>query len=145
MTHVTELSWNAMNTHESPVGALVVANNEETVLQSVSSTLEKAGFAVTGASSAAAAVDRAREGNPAPELAVIDTTVPGIDLQDLVVQLRQITPGMRVLFLSAGAPSETLRNFRALWHAKLLKKPFRRSQLLGNVLALMDEPAVLTA
>ncbi|HUA58869.1 MAG TPA: response regulator [Verrucomicrobiae bacterium] len=134
-----------MDANDSPVNVLVVANNEEAVLQAVSSTLAKAGFAVTGASSAAGALSRCRDGRAVPELAVIDTTVPGIDLQDFVFQLHQIAPAMRVLLLSGEAPSETVRSLRARWRAKLLSKPFRRSQLLGQVLALMDEPLVLTA
>ncbi|HTX36166.1 MAG TPA: hypothetical protein VME43_14150, partial [Bryobacteraceae bacterium] len=73
------------------------------------------------------------------------TTIPGIDLQDLVYQLHQISPSLRVLFLSGESPSELARSVRARWHGKFLLKPFRRSQLLGQVLTLMDEPLVLTA
>jgi DNA-binding NtrC family response regulator len=130
---------------ESPVGVLVVANDEEGVLRAVSSTLAKAGFAVTGAPNGSVALDRCRERQPLPELAVIDTTVPGIDSQDLVFQLHQISPNMRVLFLSGESPTETLRSLRSRWPEKFLRKPFRRSQLLGQVLTLMDEPLVLTA
>jgi CheY-like chemotaxis protein len=133
-----------MDSNESPV-VLVVANDEETVQRSVTSTLEKAGFAVTGASNAAAAVERCRQSRLHPELAVIDTTLPGLDLQDLLFQLHQISPAMRVLFLSGEYPSEVARTARARWHGKLLSKPFRRSQLLGQALELMDEPMVLTA
>ena len=31
------------------------------------------------------------------------------------------------------------------WRGKFLLKPFRRSQLLGQVLTLMDEPLMMTA
>jgi two-component system, cell cycle sensor histidine kinase and response regulator CckA len=134
-----------MDSNVSPVDVLVVANDEQAVLQPVSSTLEKAGFAVTGAPTSASALDRCRHDRLHPELAVIDTTIPGIDLQDLVSQLHQISPNVRVLMLSGEAPTEAARNVRARWHGKLLPKPFRRSQLLGQVLTLMDEPMVLTA
>jgi CheY-like chemotaxis protein len=134
-----------MDSKESPVDVLVVANNEETVLQAISSTLEKAGFAVTGASSGAGALERVRQSRIQPELAVIDTTVPGIDVQDLLFQLQKVSPAMRILFLSGEVPSEAVRSLRARWRGKFLRKPFRRSQLLGQVLTLMDEPLVLTA
>jgi two-component system cell cycle sensor histidine kinase/response regulator CckA len=134
-----------MNFKESPVGVLVVANDDEGVLRAVSSTLQKAGFAVTGAPNGALALDRCRERQLLPELAVIDTTVPGIDSQDLAFQLHQISPNMRVLFLSGEPPTETQRSLRSRWPGKFLRKPFRRSQLLGQVLTLMDEPLVLTA
>ena len=134
-----------MDSTESNVGVLVVANDEEAVLRAVSSTLKKAGFAVIGASSGSSALERSRESRPHPELAVIDTTMPGIDLPDLVAQLNQISPAMRILFLSGESPSEAARSVKARWRGKFLLKPFRRSQLLGQVLALMDEPMVLTA
>lgn len=134
-----------MDSKESPVGVLVVANDDEGVLQPVSSTLEKAGFTVTGASNEVGALERCHESHLPPELAVIDTTVPGIDLQELVYQLHKASPTIRVLFLSGESPNEVVRGLRARWRAKCLRKPFRRSQLLGQVLTLMDEPLVLTA
>jgi CheY-like chemotaxis protein len=91
------------------------------------------------------ALDRCRERHLLPELAVIDTTLSGTDLQDFLFRLHQISPTVRVLFLSGDSPSEALRSLRARWRGKFLPKPFRRSQLLGQVLTLMDEPLVLTA
>jgi len=142
---VRALKWDCMDSNESTVGVLVVANDEEAVLRPVSSTLEKAGFAVTGAPSGPSALERCRQSRWQPELAVIDTTVPGMDLQDLVSQLHQISPSLRVLFLAGESPSEVARTVRARWRGKFLRKPFRRSQLLGQVLTLMAEPMVLTA
>ncbi len=133
-----------MDLTESPI-VLVVANEEQAVQRAVSSTLEKAGFTVTGAASGASALARCREGRLRPELAVIDTGTPGIDLQDLVFELRQISPNMRLLFLSADTPNEVVRSVRTRWRGKFLLKPFRRSQLLGQVLTLMDEPLMMTA
>lgn len=124
---------------------LIVADNAETVQQAVSSTLEKAGFAVAAAASGPGALDRCRQERLRPTLAVIDTTLPGIALHDFVSQLHQISPEVRVVFLSSDSPSEVVRSANAQWHGKLISKPFRRSQLLGQVLALMDEPLVLTA
>jgi len=137
-----------MDSKESPntATAIVVANNDETVLRAVSSTLQKAGFAVTGAANAAAALARVSESESAPTLAVIDTTVPGMDWQDLAKKLYEKSPGIRLLFLSAEPSSETLRTpvLRG-HHTRLLGKPFRRSQLLGQVLEMMDEPLVMIA
>jgi len=133
-----------MDSKESPA-VLVIANDEEAVVRAVSSTLEKAGFAVTSAPSGASALDQCRQGALSPELAVIDTTTPGIDLPDLVTQLHQFSPNLRVLFLSGDCPNEVVRGVRARWRGKCLPKPFRRSQLLGQVLTLMDDSLVLTA
>ena len=134
-----------MDSKESPVEVLVVANDDEAVLRAISSTLEKAGFSVTGAPNGSSALKSVRENRIQPELAVIDTTVPGIDVGDLVSQLHSVSPDVRLLFLAGENPSDTVRSLKARWRGKCLRKPFRRSQLLGQVLTLMDEPLVLTA
>ena len=134
-----------MDSQESANTAIVVANNDETVLQAVTSTLEKAGFAVTGAANAAVALERCGQGEPAPTLAVIDTTVPGMDWRDLARKLSEKSPAIRLLFLSAEPSSEALPAPDFHGHSRLLRKPFRRSQLLGQVLEMMDEPLVMTA
>jgi two-component system, cell cycle sensor histidine kinase and response regulator CckA len=131
-----------MDSNQSASGVLVVANEEPT-LKSISSLLGKAGFTVTAATGADAALIRSREVHP--EMAVIDATAPGIDLEDLVFRLHQVVPGIRCLFLTGETVGDVLLRMRARWQVRLLPKPFRRSQLLGQVLSLMDEPMVLTA
>jgi CheY-like chemotaxis protein len=139
-----------MGPEDSHNTAVVVADNRETVLQAVSTTLEKAGFTILAASSAADALQHCRahahDSRHAVQLAIIDATTAGINVAELVGQLESISPGMRTLFLTSGDEEQSLRGIAAAGRVRgILHKPFRRAQLLGQVLEMMDQPLALTA
>ena len=134
-----------MSMAEQESAAVLVADDEERVLRQVSTTLEKAGFTVFTALGRSAALEFCRDGKEPVQLAIIDMAL-GAGGRDLVQELYQFNPGVRVLFTShqdesasiqQAGPSGCFRGF--------LKKPFRRSQLLGSVLRAMDAPLALTA
>jgi len=65
---------------------------------------------------------------------------------DLVERLDGSYPGIRFLFTSVLDESGKLRQIgRSGRTREFLQKPFRRSQLLGRVLQVMDTPLVRTA
>jgi response regulator RpfG family c-di-GMP phosphodiesterase len=135
-----------MATEDSPDTALVVADNQETVLQAVSTTLEKAGFTILAASSGAQALKYCRESHRPVRLAIIDAATAGINVVELVGQLDAVSPTMRTLFLANDEEEQFLHGVGASGHIRgFLRKPFRRAQLLGQVLEMMDQPLVLTA
>lgn len=84
--------------------------------------------------------------HPAPiQLAIVDMTMPG-NGPELVERLDGSYPGIRFLLTSANEESGTLRPIgRSGRNREFLQKPFRRSQLLGRVLQVMDAPLVRTA
>jgi CheY-like chemotaxis protein len=124
-----------METEDSPNTVVVVADNRETVLKAVSTTLEKAGFTILAASSGAEALQYCRDTRHPVQLAIIDAATAGIDVAELVGQLDAISPAMRTLFLADDYEERSLRGIGA----------FRRAQLLGQVLEMMDRPLALTA
>jgi two-component system sensor histidine kinase/response regulator len=133
-----------METEDSHNTAIVVADNRETVLKAVSTTLAKAGFTILPASSGAEALQYFRDSRYPVQLAIIDAATPGIDVRELVGQLEAISPGMRTLFLTDD--EQSLRGVGAGNRIRgILHKPFRRAQLLGQVLEMMDRPLALTA
>ncbi len=134
-----------METEDSHNVAVVVADNQETVLQSISMTLEKAGFTVLAASSSAAAIRFCSESAHPVDLAIIDSATEGINAPELAGQLDRISPGIRTLFLTDDQ-NESFRVMPRSGHIHgFLRKPFRRAHLLGQVLEIMDRPMVLTA
>lgn len=135
-----------METEDSRNIAVVVADNRETILQSVSATLEKAGFTVLAASNSADALRRCGESSHPVGLAIIDVAVDGVNAPELAEQLDAISPGMRTMFLTGDGDEESLGASSVSGHNRgFLRKPFRRAQLLGQVLEMMDRPMVLTA
>jgi CheY-like chemotaxis protein len=124
---------------------VLVADGEASVLKNVSSTLGKAGFTVLTAQGRPAVLDVCAH-HPEPiQLAIMDMAMAGSG-SDLVERLYGSYPGIRILFTSSQDESETVRQIgRSGQVREFLQKPFRRSQLLGRVLEVMDAPLVHTA
>jgi CheY-like chemotaxis protein len=124
---------------------VLVADGEVSVLKNVSSTLEKAGFTVLTARGEHDVLDVCAHHREPIQLAIMDMTMAGKG-PDLVECLDGSYPGIRFLFTSADDESGSERAIGRSGRARgFLQKPFRRSQLLGRVLQVMDTPSVRTA
>jgi CheY-like chemotaxis protein len=124
---------------------VLVADGEMSVLKNVSSTLQKAGFTVLTALGGPAVLDVCAHHREPIQLAIMDMTMAG-NRPDLVERLDGSYPGIRFLFTSALDESGKERQIgRSGRTREFLQKPFRRSQLLGRVLQVMDAPLVRTA
>src|SRR5208283_347742 len=134
-----------MDTDDSLNTAVVVGDDRGAVLKEVSATLEKAGFVVVTASNGRAALDRCRGQHRPVDLAVIDIAAAGIRPLEVAKQLHEMSPCVRMLFLSDGN-AETFPETESSGHVRrFLPKPFRRSQFLGRVLEMMEQPRALSA
>ena len=129
-----------MDIDDSLNTAVVVGDDRGAVLKEVSATLEKAGFVVMTATNGRAALDRCREQRRPVDLAVIDTAAAGIRPLEVAKQLHEMSPRVRMLFLS-DENAESIPETESLGHIhRFLRKPFRRSQFLGRVLEIMEQP-----
>lgn len=128
---------------EKPV--VLVADGEASVLKNVSSMLGKAGFTVLTAQGGPAVLDVCEHHREPIQLAIVDTAMVG-NGQEVVERLRGSYPDIRILFTGAGDDSPEVRQVgRSGRVREFLRKPFRRSQLLGRVLQVLDSPLVRTA
>jgi CheY-like chemotaxis protein len=129
-----------------PDNAIVlVADGEASVLEDVSSTLEKAGFTVLTAQGEVALMDFCAHHPEPVQLAIVDMAMAGRG-PDVVEQLYQSYPNVRILFTANKDESKKVPQIGRSGHIRaFLKKPFRRSQLLGRVLQVLDSPMVTTA
>ena len=131
-----------MDTDDSLSTAVVVGDDGGAVLKKVSSTLEKAGFLVVTGPTGKAALDRCRAEHRVVDLAVIDTGAPGVKPLEVAERLQEMSPHVRLLFLSDGAECFP----EAPGHIqRFLRKPFRTSRFLGRVLEMMEQPVALGA
>ncbi|MGA3099170.1 MAG: response regulator [Bryobacteraceae bacterium] len=132
-----------MDIDDSLNTAVVVGDDRGAVMQEVSSTLEKVGFVVVTAPNGQAALDLCREQHRPVDLAVIDTAAAGIRPLEVEEQLHEMSPSVRVLFLSddnAEMIPKSLGQTR-----QSLRQPFRRCQFLGQVLDMMAQPRAASA
>ena len=128
---------------DSPV--ILVADSETTTLKNVSSILRKAGFTVLTAHGAPAVLDFCTRHREPVDLAIVDTAIPG-NAPEVVERLYASYPDIRILFTSAqDDPAVVCQLTRPGRVRAVLQKPFRRSQLLGRVLEVLDTPIARTA
>jgi response regulator RpfG family c-di-GMP phosphodiesterase len=133
-----------MDASDSPKTAVVVADDQQDMLHSISNILEKAGFVILAGSDGSSVLNRCRESRCPVDLAVIDTAAPGMETAEIAQRLHEISARVRMLFLSEPGTRVTESTARGHVH-QVLRKPFRRAQLLGKVLEIMDEPITMTA
>jgi response regulator RpfG family c-di-GMP phosphodiesterase len=134
-----------MDTDDSLSTAVVVGDDRGAVLKGVSATLEKAGFVVVTAPNGQAALDLCREQHRPVDLAVIDTAAAGIGALEVEEQLHEMSPRVRMLFLSDDNAGSIPRTELPGHVRRFLQQPFRRSQFLGRVLDMMAQPRVSNA
>jgi CheY-like chemotaxis protein len=129
-----------------PENAVVlVVDSEASVLRNVSATLGKAGFTVLTAQGGSAVLDVFAHQREPIQLAIMDMAMAG-NGADLVEQLYGRYPGIRIIFTSPDDESGVVRQIGRSGRVRdFLQKPFRRSQLLGRVLQVLDAPLVSTA
>jgi len=132
-----------MSDPESAV--VLVADGEANVLQDVSSTLEKAGYTVLTALDQPGVMAVCARRQERIQLAIVDMAMLE-NGSEMVDRLDQSYPGIRILFTSSRDESEAARQTGPAGRVRgFLRKPFRRSQLLGRVMKALDTPRVLTA
>ena len=117
--------------------AVVVATESDKEAPLVRSILRKAGFQIVGEGRVPGSQQQA------VSLAVVDAD--GADPARIVADLHDRYPAARVLLLSEEGETR-LQQIPGYGHVRsALRKPFKRSQLLGAVLNLMEQPKALTA
>jgi DNA-binding NtrC family response regulator len=110
------------------MGLILVADDERTCRDSIQKALEREGHIVEGAAdvdSAMVAIEK-----QAFDLIVCDYRMPGKTGLDLLAELKQKKSQVPVLMISAYADVNTEEAAKRLGALELLRKPFRRQQLI---------------
>jgi CheY-like chemotaxis protein len=120
--------------HDFPRGngeTVLVADDEAAVCDLARAALEMAGYRVLVAADGAAAVDQFQKANGAVKLAVLDASMPKLTGRQVFEALRQLDPGVKVLFASGyyvGGPSADDPP-----GTRRLNKPYVPSELAATV------------
>ncbi len=114
-----------------PSGAVVVADDDESVLQFVSAGLEMAGFRVLAAPNGVEALRLLQETRC--NLLITDLVMPLKDGIDLAIEVRRAFPGLPIIAISGAGNLKAVSFAAELKDVALLQKPFDRQQLLTLV------------
>ena len=120
---------------------VVVADDEEDILELVTTIIERSGHKVVPVRNGAAALAAIHERRP--DLVVLDISMPELDGLEVLRRLRSAgeTTGLPVLLLSARAQEDDVRLAFATGASAYVKKPFSPSELTRRVEDLLGAAA----
>ena len=105
-------------------GNVLVIDDESTVRVTTSHMLEALGFSVRVAPDGREGIKRFSEADGALALVMLDLTMPHVDGDVVLHEIRRIDPDARVLLMSGFDEAEVLSRFDGLEVAGFLQKPF---------------------
>ena len=114
---------------------ILVIDDEENVLSTIQSLLERLGYLVLGAESGQAAVDIAKTYHGGIHLALLDVKLPDMEGGALYPILQQVRPDLKVIVCSGYALGPRVREILDAGAHGFLQKPFS----LNTIKAKLDE------
>lgn len=112
------------------MATILVTDDDALCRESILKALERAGHTLEGASDVDGALQAIQRRHF--DLIVCDYRMPGKTGIDLLIELDELGARIPVLMVSAYADPNTEATARKLGAVGLLKKPFRRQQLLDH-------------
>lgn len=117
---------------------VMVVDDEKMIEEMFQERLEKWGFDHVSFNNAEKALSYFEENHSKIDLAIIDLTMRGINGIQLAEQMRQLKPGVPIIFMTGklvkvsdlGSPVD-----------KLLRKPFTKNELFNAILELLPKAA----
>ncbi len=122
-------------------GRILLMDDDELVRRLMAQVLQRMGYAVDHAADGERAVElyrRASEAGKGYLLVVADLHTKGSGAKELLPQLQEIQPDVRVLLVSGDAAAGIMRSWRKHGFAAALRKPFNISELRDCLLRLLE-------
>jgi len=119
----------------SPTRRVLLVDDEKSVRAVTKRMLERHGIDVVAVSGGHEALDVFRQRDGDFGLVILDWSMPGIDGGETCRRLRQIRPGVPVVFMSGDSGSEVAHRAHQAG-SRFLRKPFSRSALTETLAAM---------
>ena len=131
--------------HASENTVILMMDRDDEDVQLITSLLEKTGFQVILAPAKTDLLNACRAPHHFVQIVIIDTEIHGIQLSELLDEVKIVDPKIRILLMSKNKP-EPVRQLPMTDNVRgLVSRPFRRAQFLGSVLEVAKQPLVRTA
>lgn len=127
---------------EVPGGETILLVEDEKALRKLSNRiLSEAGYRVLEASDGAKALRIAADEVGEIDLVLTDVEMPTLGGRGMVAELNELSPGIKVLFMSGYTDNEILRRGLSTTATHFLQKPFTAAALREAVHAVLAQPA----
>lgn len=120
---------------------ILLVDDEKALRKLGKRILSEAGYRVLEASDGAMALRVAAEEVGEIDLVVTDVEMPTLGGRGMVDELHELSPGLRVLFMSGYTDNEILRRGIGASDFDFLQKPFTAETLRAAVLAALSKPS----
>jgi PAS domain S-box-containing protein len=120
---------------------VLLVEDEDAVRELVRDMLGMAGYRVVDAARPTIAEQRCREFDGPIHLLLTDVVMPEMSGPDLARRIKELRPGIKVLFMSGYPEHVTLQGSAPAPDMPLVPKPFNRRLLLERVRGVLDNPA----
>jgi DNA-binding NtrC family response regulator len=133
--------------HGQPTGreTILLVDDEKSLRKLGKRVLTEAGYNVLEASDGAMALRIAAEQVGEIDLVLTDVEMPTLGGRGMVEELHELSPGLRVLFMSGYTDNEILRRGIQKSETDFLQKPFTAEALRAAVRAVLSKPATASA
>ncbi len=127
-------------------GTVLILDDEEGVLELTSLYLKTRAFPTLTSNSAASAMEKLREAGGAVEILIADVMLPDSSGVEIALQLRAMSPGLKILFVSGYSFDELSGSDSALYQqlpaaaVRFLRKPYSAQDLIARILELATPP-----
>jgi PAS domain S-box-containing protein len=115
---------------DSIVGTVLLVEDENALRLSVSKMLRRRGFTVIEAASGTDAVQQFRAAAPQIDVVLLDMTLPGMSGRNVLDELRQIRPNVKVIVTSAYSQDWTATTIGGQQPLPYIRKPYRFNELM---------------
>lgn len=119
-------------------GVVLVADDDEGVLDLMCETLMRAGLEVRTAARGDEAIEIYRRAPDEIRAVLLDRTMPGTPGEDVLQEILAIRPDARILIVSGYSEQSSAEQFAGKGAAGFLQKPFLPETLLEKVRALIE-------
>ena len=132
--------------HGAPTGreTILLVDDEKALRKLGKRVLTEAGYRVLEAGDGAIALRIAAEQVGEIDLVLTDVEMPTLGGRGMVDELHELSPGLRVLFMSGYTDNEILRRGIRTSETNFLQKPFTAESLRSAVRAALSKPATAT-
>ena len=133
--------------HGEPTGkeTILLVDDEKSLRKLGKRVLSAAGYRVIEASDGAMALRVAAEEVGEIDLILTDVEMPTLGGRGMVDELHELSPGIRVLFMSGYTDNEILRRGIRTSETEFLQKPFTAEALCAAVRTVLSKPSTTPA